>query len=67
MRQNAGAFQYPQYIARGASVREVFLRIDLACDRGMPAVGSHNEARPKHALLTCRPCGSHANNALPVA
>ena len=48
-------------------VGEVLLRLDLACDRGMPAVGPHNQARSEHVLLTCRPGGSHSDHAVSVS
>jgi hypothetical protein len=48
-------------------VGEVLLRLDLACDRGMPAVGSYNQVRAEHVLLTCGPGGSHAHHAVSVS
>jgi hypothetical protein len=56
----------PEHRSRGV-VCEVLLRLDLACDRGMTAVGSHNEACPERVLLTRRPAGSHADHAVFVS
>ena len=56
----------PEHCSWGV-VRKVFFRLDLPGDRGMTAVRSHNEARPEHVLLTCRPGGSHAHHAISVS